>query len=383
MTASPSGFPRDCASVYSDWEKHKLAVAGLLRLSAVGLACSIVVLVLEAFFLRPRGTDFRVLLGPAIGVLASLAAYAHANRRGVDIERPMALATGLALVLAVAGGLGTTVGGFGAPYALGLWPVLMAWPLLMPGGLRRALLPLAGGMLLQLLALLIGSGGRMAAEDRSLAALLTFSGAIGVATAEVVESWRKRAAAASPHDWLTGALRPEDLSTRLKELCALRERDLAPFSLVMLDIDRFRDINADFGRAAGDEVLSALAEAVRGEIRGHDFFGRTGGDEFLLVLDQCEGEQALSLVERVRGRLSQAPVESGEKQVRVTFSAGIACANIGDNFTAPELIRSAERALKDGKEAARGRTALTRTEPELPLPIALASPREGKQGYLS
>ena len=66
--------------------------------------------------------------------------------------------------------------------------------------------------------------------------------------------------------------------------------------------DRFKNINDTWGRGAGDEVLEMLVSGVKAEIRASDFIGRYGGDEFLLVLDECEGTAAMSLLDRLRQR---------------------------------------------------------------------------------
>jgi diguanylate cyclase (GGDEF)-like protein len=187
--------------------------------------------------------------------------------------------------------------------------------------------------------------------------------AAALVTAHVVEHWRSRAAELSQHDWLTNALSRPFLEERLTALCSQRQRSLAPVSLVMFDVDRFKNINDAHGRQAGDEVLEMLVSGIKAEIRASDFIGRYGGDEFLLVLDECEGNSAVSLLDRLRARFQNKPMTVGDAQLKVSFAAGIVSVNPGDPLVLKDLLRNAERALENSKEAGRNRTAMAPPPP--------------------
>ncbi len=285
-----------------------------------------------------------------------------ARRLRGDLPQAHAIAVTLALTgAAVGAGVAVVSGGFSGPYPFGVLPVLFAWPLLMPGGIRPAAAPILGGLFIHLGILALNANPPLIAAGAT-ATLLVMCGALSLCTAEVLDASRRRTAQFSGHDWVTGALSEESLRLRLAELCARRARSRAPFCLVMVDIDRFKDINDALGQSAGDEVLLGLAAAARAEIRGHDLLSRLHADEFLLVLDECEAEDARGLVERLRIRLNREMSVRG-KQVRVTFSAGIAPARPTDRLNPEELIQAAIHALEATKEMARSCTSVAPPPP--------------------
>ncbi|MHB8872644.1 MAG: GGDEF domain-containing protein [Myxococcaceae bacterium] len=361
--------------VYSSWEKHKLAVAGLSRLSLVTLSSAALLLLVDFILFREwrppdaaNGLVARVGLG--VVMAAGAVVFGFARRARADFSHPFRVGSALLLL---ACGLGAyaaaAAGGPSGYFAFGLVPVLFAWPVLMPGGVRESVAPAAGGLGLHLLVVELASATGFGREGRVMVVVLVLALAATVACGQVIEFWRRRAAAASTTDWLTGALSRDFLTERLKSLCALRQRSLAPLSLVMLDVDRFKNINDSYGRNAGDEVLEMLATGVMGEIRGNDFVGRYGGDEFLLVLDECEGDHAVALVERLRRKVVDNPMTIGLEQVRVTFSVGVVSLKPGDPLVAPDLLRAAEKALETSKETGRNRTSVAGTVPMAEDPV--------------
>jgi diguanylate cyclase (GGDEF)-like protein len=361
--------------VYSAWEKHKLAVVGVRRLATGTAVAALCLLAADLVLFRgwrppdaPSGLLAR--FGLATVFVASALVYALARSARADFAHPVRVGTGLSLAAVGLGAFAAaSAGGASGYFAFGLVPVLFLWPVVMPGGARDAAVPAAGGLLVHVLVLRLAGGAELGREGRVLVVALALALAMAVACGQVVEHWRRRAAAASTTDWLTGALSREFLAERLGVLCAHRLRSLAPVSLVMLDIDRFKNINDAHGRNAGDEVLELLANSLKGEVRGNDFVGRYGGDEFLMVLDECEGDHAVALVERLRRKVSDAPMTIGKEQVRVTFSVGIVSVRPGDPLAAPDLFRSAEKALETSKETGRNRTSVTGTVPTPDDPV--------------
>ena len=361
--------------VYSAWEKHKLAVAGVRRLAVLTLAGAAALLAADLILFRawrppdaPSGLAARIALGVLMAAAAGV--YAIARMRRADFAHPFRVASALLLgAVAIGAFAAAAAGGPSGWYAFGLVPLLFAWPVAMPGGVREAALPAGGGLVLHFAVMVAASSEGLGREGRAMLVALLLGAAATVACAQVIEFWRRRAAAASTTDWLTGALTREFLSERLNALCAHRQRSLAPVSLVMLDIDRFKNINDAHGRNAGDEVLEMLATGVMGEIRGNDFVGRYGGDEFLMVLDECEGEHAVALVERLRRKVVESPMTIGQEQVRVTFSVGVVSTRPGDPLVAPDLLKAAEKALDTSKETGRNRTSVAGTvaTPEDPV----------------
>jgi diguanylate cyclase (GGDEF)-like protein len=372
----PHAFAIHDGRVYSDWEQHKLAAAGLRRFALAGGLFALFVIALDAVLFREGRPDTAMPTWVArVSLILAIASaggfYGLAFARKVELQRPMMLGMLLCVALCGTGALAAAAdGGLNGPLAFGLVPVVFAWPLLMPGGLRPALIAVGGGALLHLLIVLALSGHSMTAEGRAGTGLLVMAVAAALVTAHVVEHWRSRAAELSQHDWLTNALSRPFLEERLTALCSQRQRSLAPVSLVMFDVDRFKNINDAHGRQAGDEVLEMLVSGIKAEIRASDFIGRYGGDEFLLVLDECEGNSAVSLLDRLRARFQNKPMTVGDAQLKVSFAAGIVSVNPGDPLVLKDLLRNAERALENSKEAGRNRTAMAPPPPPSEPPVS-------------
>ena len=92
----------------------------------------------------------------------------------------------------------------------------------------------------------------------------------------------------------------------------------------MIDVDRFRTINDRYGHAAGDAVLVSIANAAMATMRKSDVFGRTGGEEFGLLLPETDGDEAFDAAERIRRIVEGTIVEVEGISIRATISIGIA-----------------------------------------------------------
>jgi diguanylate cyclase len=127
-----------------------------------------------------------------------------------------------------------------------------------------------------------------------------------------------------------------------------------PAAVLMLDLDHFKTINDDHGHPAGDEVLRAVAEVLRGSLRQHDVPGRYGGEEFGVLLPDTSLEAAEAIAERIRSRIA-AERFSFSRTLRVTASVG--CASLAASDATPSAwIARADRALYRAKKAGRNRT---------------------------
>jgi diguanylate cyclase (GGDEF)-like protein len=118
------------------------------------------------------------------------------------------------------------------------------------------------------------------------------------------------------------------------------------FVLAMLDLDRFKNFNDSRGHPAGDRLLKETAVAWREELRSGDFLARIGGEEFALLLPQCATEDALTVVDRLRGRV----------RYEQTCSAGIVVQEPGES--AEELMTRVDEALYAAKTGGRNRVSL-------------------------
>ncbi|MBV9108328.1 MAG: diguanylate cyclase [Gemmatimonadetes bacterium] len=158
-------------------------------------------------------------------------------------------------------------------------------------------------------------------------------------------------------DQLTGVATRRALEEYLRtELQVARERG-EPLSVVLLDLDRFKEINDTFGHAAGDAVLKSLGAWLRSEssLRNHDRPGRYGGDEFVVVLPGTGAAGATRFAERARTEFALIPFVFGGKAVRASLSAGIACWPETPAETIDDLIAEADAALYQAKQQGRDR----------------------------
>jgi diguanylate cyclase (GGDEF)-like protein len=123
------------------------------------------------------------------------------------------------------------------------------------------------------------------------------------------------------------------------------QRQNGEFSVLLIDIDDFKQVNDRWGHAVGDEVLAKTASLFQSMIRKQDLVGRWGGEEFLVIVPgPCDVE---ALAERIRSEIAAAEYSHGKGSFHITVSIGIACANqtsIGD-----EILKQADDALYTAK----------------------------------
>jgi diguanylate cyclase (GGDEF)-like protein len=348
---------------YLDWEGYQASLKGLRALSvAGGVGCG--TLLIADLLLFPEGRPFDLVPGAlaraalALGLLAAAGVGTSTLGKRGEVQQPLWRAGVLTLLLVCVGALAAAAaGGVDGYYPFGLLPLLMVWTAAMPAGSGAAAVPLLGGLALHLIIL------RITAADwgpRGVGAAVFFILLVGSALAisEVLERQRRLRVRDSRLDPLTGVLHRQGLLNELKLLCSRRVRMESSVSIVLFDLDRFRLINAAHGRSFGDQVLEMIGALVRGSVRAHDLVGRYGSDEFMLVLDGCDGEHAIQLIERIRVQLAERPIPVAHETLRVTMSAGIISAAAGALPTPEELVQAAERALIESKNAQLSRTVL-------------------------
>jgi diguanylate cyclase (GGDEF)-like protein len=168
-------------------------------------------------------------------------------------------------------------------------------------------------------------------------------------------------------DQLTGLYNRRSGEQRLAEEISRAERHERPLTLVMLDLDELKQINDEFGHAAGDLVLKAFAERIQRAIRGSDLGVRLGGDEFMVLLPECKAEE----VKHVLGRLEGIEVTYQNKKIACRFSRGWTDYKPGE--TSQELLNRADLALYADKRAGKrldvsgqAKSAKEPTAPSLP-----------------
>jgi diguanylate cyclase (GGDEF)-like protein/PAS domain S-box-containing protein len=133
-----------------------------------------------------------------------------------------------------------------------------------------------------------------------------------------------------------------------------------PLSLIMLDGDHFKQINAEFGHDAGDTVLQAIADACRGALRQSDIVGRMDGEAFAILLPETSMDGAWETAERVRTRVAAHKVPHGDGMISFTVSLGVATSDAND-WHLGRLMAAADRALYAAKAAGRNRVVTADT----------------------
>jgi len=182
-------------------------------------------------------------------------------------------------------------------------------------------------------------------------------------SAHIVSRARRSRALASglSRDGLTGLLRADDARRRLEAAAAQARTNGRPLSIALLDIDHFKRVNDTHGHAAGDMVIRALAALLRNRIRGSDFAGRLGGEEFLLVFDDCSTADARQIVDRMRDDFTQIAFEGPGCRWHCSFSAGIA--DLQGDETGALMLGRADQALYLAKANGRNRSELSSGPP--------------------
>jgi len=169
------------------------------------------------------------------------------------------------------------------------------------------------------------------------------------------EDARKRAVT----DSLTGLFNRRFLEEALRDQLQKARANSQPLSLIMMDLDRFREINQCFGAEAGDQAIRALVPVLRSVLRHDDIPARLAGDEFTILLPDTTAEQALALARAIGEGVRTVPclAERGRPQERITTSLGIASFPLHAS-DAKSLWELADRALFKAKEQGRDRPAL-------------------------
>jgi diguanylate cyclase (GGDEF)-like protein len=156
-------------------------------------------------------------------------------------------------------------------------------------------------------------------------------------------------------DLLTMLPNRSAIATALDQEIARCHRDRRSVGIILLDIDHFKRINDTYGHFAGDAVLRETAVRLRSNMRPYDQVGRYGGEEFLVVLPNCDLEQATHQAERMRGRLAANHVNVDGADIVVSASFGVTVSELTE--ANPEIfVRVADEALYKAK--ARGRNCV-------------------------
>jgi diguanylate cyclase (GGDEF)-like protein len=301
-------------------------------------------LILLAMLLAPdRDTsDHRALVAIAVGLLG-LSVPLFLWRRMPDWALIGFLATGIVSISLCVGLLRPMV----------LTPVFYIWTFLL------AAYHLSRWQIAAQYALMVVSYGAALAflaepQDR-VNAFVTMTGIIAIVVVVILrlrernERLVAKLRETATSDSLTGALNRGAFEEHLRAERARALRHGRPYSVAIIDVDHFKQVNDEHGHAAGDAALVRLAGLVRGNTRAGDVFARVGGEEFALLLTDTDLEQAAVLAEGLRGLVRR---ETAYDPVPLTVSIGVAAADAAGEA---DVMLAADRALYGAKRAGRDR----------------------------
>ncbi len=190
---------------------------------------------------------------------------------------------------------------------------------------------------------------------------------------EELVSARESMRHAATHDSLTGLMNRGEIVAMLQRELERARRERNSVGVVLGDIDDFKGVNDTLGHLFGDEALREIARRLRAELRVYDGVGRYGGEEFLLVLPNCDLPHAMQRANELREIVGKTPIVcSGERRV-ITISMGVAVSSADGNNQVEALLKQADNGLYAAKE--KGRNRIEHFTPA-PKKAAVARPRK-------
>lgn len=160
------------------------------------------------------------------------------------------------------------------------------------------------------------------------------------------------------HDGLTGLLNRRAIEEYADAEFNLTKRKERPLSIVLLDIDHFKNVNDQHGHKVGDSTLQHVAKILSDGIRNYDRVGRWGGEEFILILPETQTQDAALVAERLRTQMAAKSIPlDNELHLSVHISSGVACVN-GQFSSLAKLIDAADQALYQAKQTGRNKVCI-------------------------
>lgn len=185
-------------------------------------------------------------------------------------------------------------------------------------------------------------------------ALEDFQAAIGEIKFLLTEMFRVAAGLESGRDPLTRMLNRRFLSSILTREIKMASTTDTGLSVLLVDVDRFKDINDRYGHSAGDVVIQKIAEAILASSRSSDFVFRYGGEEFLIVLAEADNHSAMAVAEQIRLAIGAQEIALPDgSRASITASIGVATFNGHPDYR--YLIEAADKALYKAKQKGRNR----------------------------
>ncbi len=160
---------------------------------------------------------------------------------------------------------------------------------------------------------------------------------------------------AATHDSLTGLMNRGEIFSMLERELERARREHTRVGVILCDIDRFKRVNDTLGHLFGDEALREIGRRLREQLRVYDGVGRYGGEEFLMVLPNCDLPNALMRANQLRETVAGTPVVCSGEEKLITMSMGVAVSDGGGKQELEALLNRADAGLYAAKEKGRNR----------------------------
>lgn len=196
----------------------------------------------------------------------------------------------------------------------------------------------------------LGEGIRFSVYERNQIQSIASLAAIAIGNANLVEM--------TTTDMMTHLKLKHYFFNVLTDKLDISISQRTPISVLMLDIDHFKNFNDTYGHACGDYVLQEVAHIISEGVRTHDLAGRYGGEEFVVMLNNTETSTAMMVAERIRKNIEKKEFEYEGKKFSVTISIGAAVLSENQELTAKQLVDNADQALYISKNSGRNRVTL-------------------------
>jgi two-component system, cell cycle response regulator len=165
------------------------------------------------------------------------------------------------------------------------------------------------------------------------------------------------------HDALTSLLNRGTIIELLSREFTRTQREKTCTGILLGDIDHFKTVNDTYGHAIGDEVLREISRRLLRSVRSYDLVGRYGGEEFLMVIHNCEVSKVLSRAEGIRNAISKAPIVTSSVSLPITMSLGVFAVLGEEPRSFEEVLGEVDRALYEAKAAGRNCSRLAGVRP--------------------
>jgi diguanylate cyclase (GGDEF)-like protein len=169
---------------------------------------------------------------------------------------------------------------------------------------------------------------------------------------------------AATHDSLTELLNRGEILEMLERELERARRERKPVSVILADIDHFKQVNDTLGHLFGDRALREIARRLRSSLRAYDWIGRYGGEEFLLVLPGCDLENAIARGNELRKLVAEIPVAAFDTEKEITVSMGVAVSECIGKDEVEALLSCADAGLYAAKSNGRNRVEHTESAPK-------------------